>query len=44
MSFKITIDNVEYFYDKKIRLLDLTKGDKSILCARVDNKTRDLYY
>ena len=44
MSFKITIDNVEYFYDKKIRLLDLTKGDKSILCARVNNKTRDLYY
>lgn len=44
MSFKITLNNVDYFFDKKIRLLDLTNGDKSILCARVDNKTRDLYY
>lgn len=44
MSFKITINNEDFFYEKKIRLLDLVKNDKTIICARVDNKTRDLYY
>ncbi|MDY2727954.1 MAG: hypothetical protein SOV26_02995 [Candidatus Onthovivens sp.] len=44
MSFTIKIGNNSFLSEKKIRLLDLTNGDKSILCAKVNGKTRDLYY
>ena len=44
MSFKVNIDGQEVFCEKKIKLIDLTKGDKSIMCARVNNRTRDLSY
>ncbi|MBR1581830.1 MAG: hypothetical protein IJ656_02250 [Bacilli bacterium] len=44
MSFKITVGDKEFFYDKKIKVIDLVKDDKSIICCRVNNKTRDLYY
>ena len=44
MSFTIKIGNNSFLSEKKTRLLDLTNGDKSILCAKVNGKTRDLYY
>ncbi|MBO8427807.1 MAG: hypothetical protein IAC58_04570 [Firmicutes bacterium] len=44
MPFKLIIDNKEVFLDKKIKLIDLTHNDKSIICARVNNLTRDLNY
>ncbi|HBS10914.1 MAG TPA: AAA family ATPase [Firmicutes bacterium] len=44
MSFKIKLDSKELFFDKKIKLIDLTNNDKNIICARVNNRTRDLDY
>lgn len=44
MGINLNIDGKEVFFDKKIKLLDITNGDKSIICARVNNRTRDLDY
>lgn len=44
MGFKITLKEQELFFDKKIKLIDLTNNDKNIICARVNNFTRDLNY
>ena len=44
MGFKITLNEQELFSDKKIKLIDLTNNDKNIICARVNNFTRDLNY
>ena len=44
MGFKITLKEQELFFDKKIKLIDLTSNDKNIICARVNNFTRDLNY
>lgn len=45
MSFKITIDGKAKTYEKKVRLVDLIENDdKSIICARVNNRLRELTY
>ena len=44
MSFKITINNETQTFEKKIKLTKLTKGDKSIICAKVNNHIRELDY
>lgn len=44
MSFRLIINNQESTYENKVKLLDLTNGDKSIICARVNNLIRDLNF
>lgn len=45
MSFKIKVLGKEKTFDKNVRLLDLIdKDDKSIICARVNNRVRELTY
>ena len=45
MSFKITVSGKSTSYEKKVKLLDLIeKNDKSIICARVNNRLRELTY
>lgn len=44
MSFKITYNDKEETYEKKVRLLDLCGPDKEIICARVNNRVRELTY
>ncbi len=45
MSFKLHYLGQEKEFDKKVRLLDLIdKEDKSIICARVNNRVRELTY
>ena len=45
MSFKLTFLGKEKTFEKKVRLLDLLeKEDKSIICARVNNRVRELTY
>lgn len=45
MSFKLQFLGQEKEFDKKVRLLDLLDNDdKSIICARVNNRVRELTY
>lgn len=45
MSFTLKYLGTEKTFDKKVRLLDLIeKNDKSIICARVNNRIRELTY
>lgn len=45
MSFTLKYLNKEKTFDKKVRLLDLIENnDKSIICARVNNRVRELTY
>ncbi len=45
MSFTLKYLGQEKTFDKKVRLLDLIeKNDKSIICARVNNRVRELTY
>ena len=45
MSFKLKYLGQEKEFDKKVRLLDLIENnDKSIICARVNNRLRELTY
>ena len=45
MSFKLQFLGQEKEFEKKVRLLDLLeKDDKSIICARVNNRVRELTY
>lgn len=45
MSFTLKYLGKEKEFDKKVRLLDLLeKEDKSIVCARVNNRVRELTY
>ena len=45
MSFTLKYLGQEKTFDKKVRLLDLIeKNDKSIICARVNNRIRELTY
>jgi len=45
MSFKIKVLGKEKTFNKNVRLLDLIdKDDKSIICARVNNRVRELTY
>lgn len=44
MEFKINLDGEIKCFNKKIKLLDLTNGNKEILCAIVNGKLRELDY
>ena len=45
MSFKLEISGKEKTFDKKVTLIDLIDNkDKSIICARVNNRLRELTY
>ena len=45
MSFKLQYLGQEKEFDKNVRLLDLIdKNDHSIICARVNNRVRELTY
>jgi len=45
MSFKITFSGKEKTFEKKVCLVDLIENnDKSIICARVNNRLRELTY
>ena len=45
MSFKLKYLGQEKEFDKKVRLLDLIENnDKSVICARVNNRLRELTY
>ena len=45
MSFKLTISGKEKTFEKKVMLCDLIdKNDRSIICARVNNRLRELTY
>ena len=42
MNFKITIDGVTTTHEKKVKLIDLTNGNKDIICANVNGRIREL--
>ena len=45
MSFKLTVSGKDKVFEKKVRLVDLIENDdKSIICARVNNRLRELTY
>lgn len=44
MSFKITINNETKIYEKSVELLELSKGNKDYICAKVNNHVRELNY
>ncbi|HAK05085.1 MAG TPA: AAA family ATPase [Firmicutes bacterium] len=44
MSFTITYDNQTKTFDNKVALLDLAGDDHSIVCAKVNNRIRELTY
>ena len=44
MSFTLNIDGLSSTFEKKVKLLDLTKGDKDIICATVNGRVRELDY
>jgi uridine kinase len=44
MSFKIKLNNETLTFEKKIRLIDLSKGDKSYIAAKVNNRVFELDY
>jgi len=44
MSFQIKVNNEKLTFEKKVRLVDLSKGNKSFICAKVNNRVRELDY
>jgi len=44
MSFKVKIKDETLVFEKKVRLVDLSKGDKQYICAKVNNTVRELDY
>jgi len=44
MSFKLKYLGKEQEFEKKVKLLDLVGDDKSIVCAKVNNRVRELTY
>lgn len=44
MSFKVTLSDGVKTFDKKIKLKDLTQGNKEIICANVNGRIRELDY
>jgi len=44
MSFKINLNNETLTFEKKVRLIDLSKGDKQIIAAKVNNRVFELDY
>ncbi len=44
MGFTVFLDSKELYFDKKIKLEDLTNSDYSIICALVNGRVRELDY
>lgn len=44
MQYTINLNGQTMFFDKKVKLLDLTDGDKNIICAVVNGYIRELDY
>lgn len=44
MAFTLNINGVKRSFDKKVELLDLTDGNKDIICATVNGRVRELNY
>jgi uridine kinase len=44
MSFTVKLNGQSISFEKKIKLLDLTNGNKEIICAVVNGITRELDY
>lgn len=44
MNFEIVLGNEKLSYEKKVKLLDLTKGNKDYICALVNGRIRELDY
>lgn len=44
MNFTITYLGKQETFEKKVKLLDLTNGDKDIICAKVNGRIRELDY
>ncbi len=44
MSFNITFNGVKKVYEKPVTVLDVVGNDKSIVCAYVNNRVRELTY
>lgn len=44
MSFKIKVNNEELTFEKKVKLLDLTRGNTDYIAAKVNNRVRELDY
>ncbi len=44
MSFKLNYNGSTQTFDKKVRLIDLTNGDKTIIAALVNGRIRELDY
>jgi len=44
MSFKVKINNKEFSFEKKVKLVDLTEGNEDYICAKVNNQVRELNY
>jgi len=45
VSFKIKVNDTERTYEKKVKLLDLLDSvDENLVCARVNNRIRELTY
>ena len=44
MGFTLKINNENIPFEKKVKLLDLTKGDKNIIAALVNGRLRELDY
>ena len=44
MAFTITYENKSDTFEKKVKLLDLTNGNKDYICALVNGQLRELDY
>ncbi len=44
MNFKIIINGETLTFEKKVKLIDLTNGNKDIICANVNGRIRELDY
>lgn len=44
MSFKIIVNNEELTFEKKVKLIDLCRGNMDIIAANVNNRIRELDY
>ena len=44
MSFKVKVNNNEFSFEKKVRLVDLCHGNMDIIAAKVNNAVRELDY
>ena len=44
MSFTITFNSVKKVYDEPVKVIDIVGNDRSIVCAYVNNRVRELTY